>query len=97
MTPAVFWRLSMREWLLMQRGFFDKVNEEYQMSWEQMRWQTYILALPNAKKGALNSPEDLVRFPWDKEREAPGMSEEELKEFLATMGTTIDHRGRAVN
>jgi len=97
LTPAVFWRLSMREWLLLQRGFFDKMEQEYKMNWEQTRWQTYILALPNARKGTLNRPEDLIRFTWDAPRDNPQMSEEELNEFLAHMGTSIDSRGRAVN
>ena len=97
LTPAVFWRLSMREWLLLQRGFFDKVEQEYKMSWEQTRWQTYILAIPNAKKNTLNAPTDLIRFAWDAPKENPQMSEAELAEFMRTIGTHIDGKGRAVN
>jgi hypothetical protein len=96
LSPAVFWRLSMREWILLQRGFFDKQENDYKNSWDQMRWQTYILALPNAKKGMLNKPEDLVRFPWDAPKENPAMSDEEQAEFVRMMGTRIEN-GKFVN
>ena len=96
MTPAVFWRLSMREWLLMQRGFFNKVEEEYKVRWEIARWQTYILAIPNAKKGALNKPEDLVRFPRDAPKEDPVMGEQELARWVKKMGGKIED-GKFVN
>jgi hypothetical protein len=96
LSPAVFWHLSMREWLLLQRGFFDKMEQEYKQSWEQLRWQTYILALPNAKKGFLNRPEDLVRFPWDAPKENPAMDADEMAEFLKRMGTKIEN-GKFVN
>jgi hypothetical protein len=96
LSPAVFWHLSMREWLLLQRGFFNKMEQEYQTRWELARWQTYILALPNAKKGFLNKPEDLVRFPWDAPKENPAMEEDELNEFLRRMGTKYED-GKFVN
>ena len=80
----------------MQRGFFNKLEEEYKMTWEVARWQTYILALPNAKKGALNSPQDLIRFTWDAPKENPGMSDEELAEFVSKMGSKIEG-GKFVN
>lgn len=86
----------MREWLLMQRGYFDLVEQDYKTRWELVRWQTYILAIPNAKKGFLNKPEDLVRFPWDPPKENPAMTQEELDEFITTMGTRIEN-GKFVN
>ena len=96
LSPAVFWRLSMREWILLQRGFFDKMEKEYITDWEMIRWQTYILALPNAKKGFLNKPEDLVRFPWDAPKENPVFSEEEEADFIRRMGTQFKD-GKFVN
>jgi len=96
LTPAVFWRLTLREWLLMQRGFFERVEREYQVGWDRTRWQTYVLALPNAKKGALHKPADLIKFPWDRQ-EDPTMTQDEMKEFLNSIGSRIDDKGRAVN
>ena len=86
----------MREWILLQRGYFDLMEQDYKLRWELARWQTYILALPNAKKGALSKPEDLVKFPWDLPPEKPAMEDDELREFMSKMGTKIEN-GKFVN
>ena len=86
----------MREWLLLQRGFFNRVEEDYKNKWEMTRWQTFILMLPNAKKGTLHKPEDLMRFPWDGPKENPKMTEEEEREFISNMGLKFDN-GKFIN
>jgi hypothetical protein len=63
-----------------------KIENEEKMSWERTRWQAYVLALPNAKKGTLNSPRDLVRFPWEKGIEVERMTPEEADYFARKMG-----------
>ncbi len=66
LDPAVFWRLSLKEWYEKQRGYYLKMEMQQKAEWERTRWQTWVLAMPNARKGSLNSPKDLIRFPWEK-------------------------------
>jgi len=95
LDPAVFWRLSMREWILLQRGFFDREESEYKTRWELARWQSYIATQIGGAK-SIRRPEDLVRFPWDAPKEDPRMTEEEMQDFLKTMGSRIEN-GKFVN
>jgi hypothetical protein len=85
LTPAVFWRLSMREWLLLQRGYFNEMENEYKLRWEMVRWQTRIIAAPNYKPGF----ESILRLPWDAPPENPVFTDEEEAEFVRRMGSKI--------
>lgn len=79
----------------MQRGFFERIEQDYRLSWEQIRWQAYISVLPHVKKGSLNKPEDLIKFTWDM-KENPAMTEQEQLDFIKRMGTKIEN-GKFVN
>lgn len=82
----------MREWLLLQRGYFDNIEQEYKLRWEMIRWQTRIIAAPSYKPGFERS----LRFPWDAAPENPIMTEEEEADFIQRMGTRIEN-GKFVN
>lgn len=45
------------------------------MSWEQVRWQTAALLNVYAKKGQSIAPQDLARFPWEKQKQAVDMAQ----------------------
>jgi hypothetical protein len=93
LAPAVFWRLSMREWILTQRGYFDFVEQGNKLQWEIARWQTRIIARPDYKPGGFDA---MLRFPWDGPKEDPAMNEEELNDFVKRMGTKFEN-GKFVN
>lgn len=43
-------------------------RSRFHTSWEQVRWQTFWLmhnGMTDCRKAGINSPEDLIRFPWD--------------------------------
>ena len=44
----------------------EKRNEMYRESWEKQRWGWYISALTAGAK--LDSPQDLVKFTWEKDK-----------------------------
>ena len=66
LNPAVFWRMSWKEFTLAQRGFFESEEQKLKNMWEIARWQAYISVMPYAKEGRLSGPQSLIRFPWEK-------------------------------
>ena len=95
--PAVFWRLSLKEWYEKQRGYFLMEEQKQRAEWERIRWQTWVLALPNYKKGTINRPHDLLPFPWDEVVKAEPLSDEELIHFVHKFGKFFDGEGDKVN
>ena len=50
----------------MWNGKNIEVERRERSEWERVRWLGYIQAAPYAKKGTMNRPTDLIRFPWEK-------------------------------
>lgn len=49
-------------------------NCRYRNSWSQTRWQTYHLmsvSMADLKKAGINSPKDLIAFPWETDHRMP--------------------------
>ena len=55
MTPREFWNTC--------KGHNEKIQREYQTSWEQTRWLGAIQANTFSKKRV--QPYDLMPFPWE--------------------------------
>ena len=75
--------LSYCDLLLIERGY----EHRHRHLWSTTRWQTYYLMLAqcgsdNLRKSNINSPTDLIKFPWDTEPAAP-ISEEEAADLQA--------------
>lgn len=81
LNPAVFYRMSMREWMLAQRGFFETKKTDMQREWEIARWQSYLMLMPYTKKGTTMTPKSLVRFPWEEEEKVELFEGEDLEWF----------------
>jgi hypothetical protein len=64
-----FWNLTPKSFFNLQEYFEKRQNELQSAEWERVRWSTWILALPNSKKGTLKNPEDLIKFSWDKKEQ----------------------------
>ena len=63
--------------------------------WSAARWQTYFIMSAQVgsegmRKSNINSPRDLIEFPWEKEP-APAITEEEATELLAEMQALNGH------
>ena len=81
----------------------------YQL-WGVTRWQTYRImesqvGSEGMRKANLNSPRDLIEFPWEKEP-APTITEEEAAELKAELDAInkqnrkhviVNHIGRCFN
>lgn len=67
---------SLEEFNLLMEGHNGKVQEE----WERTRWQVFMqwAISPNLKKRP-RTPQDIVRFPWEK-NDAPVVDVEPLTE-----------------
>ena len=61
-------------------------NRRSRAMWSSIRWQTYSLMAVHAgksmKEQGINSPVDLLPFPWDDKNAGHMMSDEEQQEFL---------------
>lgn len=73
---------SYREYLLLSEGHAKSEQEQ----WERLRWQVYMewAVSPNLKKRP-RTPQDVIRFPWEKEqpvtREVEPLTEEEIQKI----------------
>lgn len=93
LDPAVFWRMSLREWLLAQRGFFELKEAETKRSWEQTRMISFYAykSNPNLRRNSLRRFSDIARFPWDGEAgNVPKLSSDQLDYLLRKAGRFYD-------
>ena len=97
--PQEFWRMSLKEFRLTQRGFFERLKQERQTAWEQTRFMAFYILKPHAKRGRLNNFNDLVEFEWEKEArknvELP--TKQEMEYFARKSGKFIDANGNFHN
>jgi len=71
------------------RRILDGYNARHRNLWSAVRWQTYKLmeaqgGTEHLRKNGINSPADLIQFPWDREP-TPTLTDEERKEMQAEM------------
>ena len=67
-------------------GYYNKIEQSSQNSWEQTRMIVHATFLPHSKKKV--KPEEVMPFPWDKKRKKKKAKKvlrpnpEELKKIL---------------
>lgn len=76
------YELTFKDIVLIQRGY---VNRSRNM-WSATRWQTYrimeaFVGSEGMRKANLDSPKDLLEFPWEKDAPPP-LTDDEVKEAL---------------
>lgn len=83
---------SLEEYELRVEGF----NRGKQEKWEEMRWQVFMewSISPNLKRKP-HTPQDVIRFPWEKEKvaEVKGyepLTENEIQELSKIFGIDRD-------
>ena len=65
------------------RGNYQKEERAMQLSWDQVRFQTFhLFNIQLAGKDKLKNYTDLVKFPWDKEPEKKKLSSADLKQWI---------------
>ena len=65
MTPDEMNMFDWRELIIKIDGYYNSVNNEYRLSWEQTRFIAYHSLLPYVSKSKSLKPADLIKFPWD--------------------------------
>lgn len=65
LTPAAFYRMSLLEFRLMQRGFLLKEKLRTQREWEVGRFIAFHSVAPHVKKGRVKNVHDIVKFEWE--------------------------------
>lgn len=94
LDPAVFWQMSLREWLLAQRGFFEARNFDYRTGWEQARLIGFWAGNMGWKKGT--KANDLIKFEWEK-KEIVLPTEDEMRYWMLKYGKFTDEKGNGYN
>jgi len=83
---------SLEEYRLLVEGHDRKVQEE----WERVRWHVYMeWAVAPLLKRRPRTPQDVIRFPWDKEKTVDvssyePLTEEEIQELGKIFGIDRD-------
>lgn len=63
--PKDFWKLTLKEYILIAKGYYEVKSEEYKHTWEVARWQAFINLQPHIKKNSISNPLDLIKFEWE--------------------------------
>jgi hypothetical protein len=65
-SPNEFWDMTMREYVLKQRGYISAIEDEQIHDWNVMRVLACYVLKPHLKKGAKLKPQELMQLPIDK-------------------------------
>jgi hypothetical protein len=70
MTPDEFWDITMRAFLLKQRGYLEAIEDEQIHGWNMTRVLACYTLKPHLKKGSKLQPKDIMYLPIDGKSEA---------------------------
>lgn len=92
LDPAVFWRMSLREWMLAQRGFFQAKQTDIKREWEIGRMVAFYAykSNPNLRRGSLRRFSDIAAFPWDGQSVKDTYTKEQIDYLLRKAGRFYD-------
>jgi len=57
--------MSLREVVIAMQGYNEHLEQQEQITWERIRWQTTLLLNVHTAKGKSLKPKDLIEFPWE--------------------------------
>ncbi|OKZ44279.1 MAG: hypothetical protein BHV68_02570 [Bacteroidales bacterium 43_8] len=70
MKSVEFWEMTLRDFFLKLHYFNSRKQQKYQATAELIRLQTLTLVnIQLAGKDKIKSPENLWRFPWEREEQ----------------------------
>ena len=61
-----FWNMTMREFILKQRGYLNALEDEQIHGWNMTRVLACYILKPHLKKGSKLQPKDIMSLPIDK-------------------------------
>lgn len=100
MNPAVFWDMSLREWILTQRGFFELEELRLRGEWERTRWGSFWVLKSQTGKKWPHKVTDIIKFEWEKDEMEPEdylLTEDEMQYLARKMGRFTDRDGNFFN
>ncbi len=65
-SPKDFWDMTMREYVLKQRGYISALEDQQIHEWNVMRVLACYVIKPHLKKGAKIDPQQIMQLPIDK-------------------------------
>jgi hypothetical protein len=75
--------MSFREIVIAMQGYNNYLQNQYEIEWERIRWQTTQLLNVYTEKGKSLKPKDLIEFPWE------NPTKKETKRSLTNTDKTI--------
>ena len=81
MTPDEMNMFDWRELMIKIDGYYNSVNNEYRLSWEQTRFLAYHSLLPYVGKSKILKPTDLIKFPWDQNFKQRTLTDRDYQEM----------------
>lgn len=64
--PKDFWDMTMREYVLKQKGYLQAIEDQQIHDWNVIRFSIAYNLKPHLKKGKNISPQEIMRLPIDK-------------------------------
>lgn len=80
-----FCRLDFTEFASVWKAYAEQRDTSYKDEWQRMRLLASIVIQPHLKKGSRITPEKLLPFPWDHQKqkeEAPKMTGAEQRKRM---------------
>ncbi len=81
MTPDEMNMFDWRELMIKIDGYYNSVNNQYRLSWEQTRFIAFNAMLPYVGKHKSLKPNDLIKFPWDHNFKQRVLTERDYQEM----------------
>lgn len=66
LRPDDFWDMTMREYILKQRGYVDAIRDQQIHDWNKTRVLACYVLKPHLKKGKNITPQEVMTLPIDK-------------------------------
>lgn len=87
MTPDDMNMFDWRELMIKIDGYYNIVNNQYKLSWEQTRFVAYNSLLPHISKNKNLKPHDIIKFPWDNNFKQRALTDRDYQEmdFMDTL------------
>jgi len=95
LTPREFWRLSVKDFRLIQRGFFEKQKSEMQVQYEVGRLISYHAIAPYMK--GKKSIQQFMPFEWEKKTANVELTKEQQDYIEMKLGRFVDENGNYYN
>jgi hypothetical protein len=90
--PDVFWEMTMRQFILAQKGYLDALQDDQIHQWNMTRTLCVYVLHPHLRKGKKLTPQDIMHLPIDGKTKSEIDIEKKRKraEFIAKKYAKIE-------